>query len=138
MNILEIPFHRLLNIKRDNFNNYTFKIEERSEYLNHLGTIHASAQVSLAEATSGEFLFQQFHELKNDLIPVIRKTEMRYHKPANGELFSKASFSTSGKKEILTELNTRKRALVKVKVEVFDSQKNKAATAVFDWFIIKK
>ena len=138
MDILAIPFHRFLNIKKDNIYEYIFKIDERPEYMNHLGTIHACVQLSLAEATSGEFLLQQFHELKNELIPVVRKTEVKYHKPANGELFSKASFVATGKEQILTELNTRKRALLKVKVEVFDIEKTKAATAVFDWFIVKK
>lgn len=138
MDILAIPFHRFINIKKNENDDFIYKIEERPEYSNHLGTIHACVQVSLAEASSGEFLLQQFNELKNDLIPVVRKTEVKYHKPANGELFSKASFVSNDKENILTELNSRKRSLVQVKVEIFDTEENKAATAIFDWFIIKK
>ena len=138
MDILAIPFHQFLNIKRNISDDFIFKIDERPEYSNHLGTIHACVQLSLAEATSGEFLLKQFDELKNELIPVVRKTEVKYHKPANGELFSKATFVSTNKENILTDLNTRKRALVQVKVEIYDSEKNKAATAIFDWFIIKK
>lgn len=138
MDILAIPFHRFLNIQRNENDDFIYKIEERPEYSNHLGTIHACVQLSLAEATSGEFLLQQFNEIKNELIPVVRKTEVKYHKPANGKLFSTATFVSTDKEKILTELNSRKRALVQVKVEIFDTEKNKAATAIFDWFIIKK
>ena len=138
MDILAIPFHRFLNIKRNESDDFIFKIDERPEYSNHLGTVHACVQLSLAEASSGEFLLNQFDELKNELIPVVRKTEVKYHKPANGELFSKAAFLSTNKQNILKELNSRKRSLVQVKVEIYDTEKNKAATAIFDWFIIKK
>lgn len=138
MDILAIPFHRFLNIKRNENDDFIYKIGERPEYSNHLGTIHACVQLSLAEATSGEFLLKQFNELKNELIPVVRKTEVKYHKPAKGELFSKATFVSTNRANVLIELNTRKRILVQVKVEIYDVEKNKAATAIFDWFIIKR
>ena len=97
MNILSVPFHQFINIKRSENENYIFTIEERPEYLNHLGTIHACVQLSLAEATSGEFLLNQFIELASEVIPVVRKTEVKYRKPANGNLFSKATFSMNKK-----------------------------------------
>jgi len=105
MDILAIPFHRFLNIKRNESDDFVYKIDERPEYSNHLGTIHACVQLSLAEATSGEFLLRQFNEIKNELIPVVRKTEVKYHKPANGELFSKATFVSNDKEHILSELD---------------------------------
>lgn len=137
MDILDIPFHRFLNIKNHPGNDYIFEAEERAEYLNHLGTIHACVQLSIAEASSGEFLLQQFTGLSSVLIPVVRRTAAKYHKPANGTLYSKASFESTSKSEVLNELQSKKRALLKVKVEIFDGQKNKALTAVFDWFITK-
>jgi hypothetical protein len=137
MDILDIPFHRFLNIKNHNGDEYIFETDERPEYLNHLGTIHACVQLSLAEASSGEFLLHQFFEFKSELVPVVRKTEAKYHRPANGSLYSKASFESSNKLDVLNELVRRKRVLLKVKVEIFDHQKNKVLTAIFDWFIIK-
>jgi hypothetical protein len=139
MDILEIPFHKYMNIKkviRDK--DLIFRIEERPEYLNHLGTIHACVQLSLAEATSGEFLLHNFRCQESGLIPVIRKTEAKYHRPANGELFSKAEFFSPTRLEALVELNEKNRTLIKVKVEVNDSEKNKVLTVIFDWFIIRK
>jgi hypothetical protein len=138
MNILDIPFHKYLNFKKNISNEFIFIAEERPEYLNHLNNIHACVQLSLAEASSGEFLLNEFYELRNELIPVIRKTEAKYHKPANGTLFSKARFNSDTKESILSELIQKKRAIIKVKTEIFDQQKNKSLTATFEWFITKR
>ena len=58
MDILAIPFHKFLNIKKHAGDDYIFEADERPEYLNHLQTIHACVQLALAEASSGEFLLQ--------------------------------------------------------------------------------
>ena len=138
MDILSIPFHKFLNIKRFDGNDYIFKIEERPEYFNHIGTIHACVQLSLAEATSGEFLVQQFSDYQKELIPVVRRSEVKYQKPATGDLFAKAEFLSTNRKKVLIEFNTKKRTLVRVKVDVYNTEKDKTLTAIFDWFIIKK
>jgi hypothetical protein len=138
MNILDIPFHKFLNFKKYSVDEFIFIAEEKPEYLNHLNNIHACVQLSLAEASSGEFLLNQFFELRNELIPVIRKTEARYHKPANGSLYSKASFDSVSKETVLNDLVQKNRVIVKVKTEIFDGQNNKSLTATFEWFITKK
>ena len=56
MDILSIPFHQLLHIERNQDDAFIFQMKERPEFNNHLGTFHACAQLSLAEATSGEYL----------------------------------------------------------------------------------
>jgi len=137
MDILAIPFHQFLNIKRSESDDFIFRIEEQPEFLNHLGTIHACVQLSLAEATSGEFLLNQFNDLKNELVPVVRKSEVKYHKPANGMLFSKATFASSNRENALIELETKKRALIQVRVDVYDEKNMNMLTAIFEWFILK-
>jgi hypothetical protein len=138
MNILDIPFHKFLTFKKHEGDEFILMAEERPEYLNHLNNIHACVQLTLAEASSGEFLLDQFYELRNELIPVIRKTEAKYHKPANGTLFSKVAFDSMSKEHVLNELLQKNRVIVKVKTEIFDQQKNKSLTATFEWFITKK
>ena len=70
MDILSIPFHRLLNIEpNQKGGEFIFQIEERPELHNHLGTFHACAQLALAEATSGEFMIQ-FEARKRCIIPI--------------------------------------------------------------------
>ena len=84
IDVLEIPFNKFLGLQQADPNNgYIFKLEPKKEYQNHLGTIHASALFALAEASSGEFLFNQFKDYRLDLIPVVRKVEVKYSKPAN-------------------------------------------------------
>jgi hypothetical protein len=48
MDILAIPFHKFLNIKKHSGDSYIFEAKERPEYLNLLQTIHACVQLSLA------------------------------------------------------------------------------------------
>jgi hypothetical protein len=134
--LFSVPYHIFMRVKKHKGSEYLLEIEERPETLNHLGTTHASVQFFLAEASSGEFLLQEFDKLKG-LIPVVRKAEAKYHRPANGNLYSKTHFETLSKAEVLSELNTKNRVLVKIKSEVFDSNKNKVLSATFEWFLSK-
>lgn len=138
MDILSIPFHKHLNLVRSEKPAYIFETRERPEYYNHLGTIHACVQLALAEASSGEFLIQEFREIQDEVIPMVRKSEARYHSPAKGNLYARAEFHQTKRKLVAEDLQNRSRALLKVKVEVFDSDNNKSLTAIFDWFVAKK
>ena len=138
MNILDIPFHKYLDLKKSTDPSYIFCTDQRPEYLNHLGNVHACVQLSLAEASSGEFLLMQLFELRSVLVPVIRKTEAKYHKPGNGSLRSKAYFENANREEILAEIMAKGRVLIKVKTEIYDDNNVKSLTAVFEWFIVKQ
>jgi Domain of unknown function (DUF4442) len=138
MDILSIPFHEHLSIRESDDSDYVFKLESNPKFNNHLETIHACAQLTLAEATSGEFLLQEFHKFRTDFIPVIRKTEAKYQKPAIGTLYSRAEFANAEKAGLIDELLTKNRALIRIKVEIFDVEKDKTLTVFFDWFLVKK
>ena len=136
MNVLEIPFNKFIGLQQaDTENDSIFKLEQKKEYLNHLGTIHASALFALAEASSGEFLLNEFKDYKLDILPVVRKVEIKYSKPANETVFSKACIIDSNTKDIINELQIKKRIIVKVRVDIFGNDKEKLFTSVFDWFI---
>jgi len=136
MDVLEIPFNKFLGLQRAYAKNDSIlKLEPKKEYLNHLGTIHASALFALAEASSGEFLLNQFKDYKLDVIPVVRKVEIKYSKPASGTVFSKACITDSKINEIINELRIKKRVIIKVRVDILDNNTEKLFTSVFDWFI---
>lgn len=136
MNVLEIPFNKFLGLQQaDTENDSIFKLEHKKEYLNHLGTIHASVLFALAEASSGEFLLNQFKDYRLDVIPVVRKVEIKYSKPASGTVFSQACIIDSNINEIINELRIKKRVIIRVKVDLFDNDTEKLFTSVFDWFI---
>ncbi|MBA7528676.1 hypothetical protein ES705_20864 [subsurface metagenome] len=136
MNVIEIPFNKFLGLqKADTDDDFILKLEERKEYLNHLGTLHASIMFALAEATSGEFLLKQFKDYKLNIIPVVRKAEIKYSKPGNGTVYSKADFVDTNTNEIIDELNNKKRVIIKVRVDIYNEDLNKLMTSIFDWFI---
>jgi acyl-coenzyme A thioesterase PaaI-like protein len=136
MEILEIPFNRFVSLKYSTNPEYLMMLDNREEYHNHLGTIHASALFALAEATSGFFLQQEFHNLTN-VIPVVRKVETKFKKPATGSIFSKASFVEATPQIIIDELNAKQRALVRVRISLFDSDHKNVMQSDFEWFITK-
>src|SRR5210317_1829859 len=87
----EIPFNRHLDIKKCEGNSeFVLYMDAKANHMNHLETIHASAIFSLAEASSGEFLHVNFDSIRKDVIPVIRKAEVRFRKPVKGRIRSKA------------------------------------------------
>lgn len=136
MDILQIPFHKLLSIsKHSEDDSYIFCMDERPQLLNHLGTIHACAQLSLAEASSGEFLQRTFADLKSEVVPVIRRTEVKYSTPANGSLYSKANFESGSYEAYMEAFQKNKRMIIPLKVEVFNAQKKRTLSALFEWFI---
>jgi hypothetical protein len=137
VDVLNIPFHRLLGLKRTDRLGYVFMMEEQASFLNHLGTIHACVQLSLAEASAGEFLLQEFAGAAEGLIPVVRKTEVKYHKPGNGVLYCKAAFVEIDKADFLKDLQEKGRAQLQVKTEVHNEEGTKVLSAIFDWFIAK-
>ena len=136
MKVLEIPFNKFLGIQNaDDEEAYIFKLEPEDKYLNHLGTIHAGAIFALAEASSGEYLLNQFRDYDLNIIPVVRKVEIKFSKPANGAIYSTASIMEKSVDEIVNELSVKQRTLIKVKVDVFSENKEKVFTSIFDWFI---
>ena len=137
MNVIEIPFNKFLGLQKvDTDDDFILKLEERKEYLNHLGTLHASTLFALAEATSGEYLLNQFKDYKLDIIPVVRKVEIKYSKPGNGTAYSKADFVDTNTNEIIDELNNKKRVIIKVRVDIYNENLSKLVTSIFDWFVV--
>ena len=139
MKTLDIPLNKHLQFKNaGGTNDYVFSMNPDERHLNHLGTVHASALYAMAEATSGEFLLNEFKENLHEVIPVVRNAEIKYSKPANGEIKSKASLLNSSRSDVLKELNDKKRTIAKVRICLFNEKDEKVLHSVFDWFILKK
>lgn len=137
MNVFELPFNKYIGLEKSSNPDYFLMLNDKKEYLNHLKTVHASALFALAEATSGYFLLSEFQSLDN-ILPVVRTVETKYKKPAQGIVFSKANFVEIEKEKVLEELNIRQRALITVRVQLYDSLGNNVMHSDFQWFIAKK
>jgi len=137
MGIKDIRFHQWLGIE-DAEAPFIFGMQENPDMLNHVGSIHACIQLTLAEASAGEFLRRQFINHAAQLIPVVRKNEGKFSKPANGKLMAMVDFYNCNKDDILKEIESKSRFSIQTKVVLTDESGAKTLTAVFDWFVVKK
>jgi len=115
----ELPFNSFLGIRPVRDSGYLLQLPSGNQYLNHLGTVHASAQLALAEASSGEFLLRHFCSADN-LIPVVRRMEAKFRKPANGRIMSTARAAPEALARLDAELLSKDRSIISVMVEIYD------------------
>lgn len=137
MDVTKLPFNEFIGLKLSDEPNYLLMLDDRAEYLNHLNTVHAGALFTLAEATSGRYLLGQFDKLP-DIVPVVRKVEIKYRKPAIGAVYSNAAFLNTGKSEVLEALAQKGRVLLEVEVSLYDRSGTTVMQAVFEWFVTKR
>lgn len=114
---------------------YLLSMPESPLLFNHLGTIHASAQFALAEASSGEFLLRQFGEDQSQVLAVLRTSDVKFRKPAQGALRASARFADDVADSPSVLLTSRGRAFVSVLVEVTNEQGVVTMTGRYDWFL---
>src|SRR6266849_9241306 len=88
--VTELLFNSFLGIQVATEPSKLLRLPSGDQYLNHLGTVHASAQLALAEASSGEFLLRHFGSAQG-ILPVVRRLEAKFRKPANGVVTSTAT-----------------------------------------------
>lgn len=138
MDNLSIPFHAFLNIQKSDLPEYLLMIGERPEYLNHVGTVHACVQVTLGEASTGQFLHAEMPYVMNgNYMPVVRSSKHKYHQPAHGKLYSKVRLLDAEMSEIEKNIEERGRAIFSMEIKIYDSLNKNTLTSVFDWFIGK-
>jgi len=112
-------------------------LENCVKYQNHLGTIHASAQYALAEASSGEIIERHFGDWQGAYFPVVRRAEVKYKNIAKGKLFSTGFIDADRAIKAQKELSEKGRTLVNVMVKIVDEGKNITLESTFTWFITK-
>jgi len=137
MNVLDLPFNKVLLIKKSDVPDTILMLEDRVKYQNHLGTIHASAQYALAEASSGEVIERNFGEWNGAYFPVVRRVEVKYKNPATGRLFSTGFIDAERAMQAKKELSDKGRTLVDVMVKIIDEGKHITFESTFTWFIAK-
>ena len=82
MQITELPFNHLIGlIQADKGSGFLVFFSNHPQYTNHLGTVHGSALLSLAEAGSGQFLIECLGDFSG-FTPVVRKVEAKFRQPA--------------------------------------------------------
>jgi acyl-coenzyme A thioesterase PaaI-like protein len=136
MDIAGIPFHRLIGIRAPRPGEAAMlALDDGPELHNHLGTIHASAQYALAEACSGAVLLEHLGDLASRVVPVLRRGEVKYRRPARGTLYASAALSAGDEARVRSELATKGRSMVDVAVQVVDAAQAVVLTAALSWFL---
>lgn len=134
LSVIELPFNAFLGVEQAAGESELLRLPAGPQYLNHLGTVHASAQLALAEATSGEFLLRKLGA-DATLIPVVRRLQTKFRQPARGALVSTAAVAPEALVALASELDRRSRTLVSVSVELYDESGGHTLSAEIEWFI---
>lgn len=137
MEITEIPFHKLLKIKKSNKSDGVLELTFCENKQNHIGTFHASAQFALAEATSGFALQQAFPQLVSSVIPILRKADTKFKKPAEFDISAYATIDHAQKEQFLEKIDSKGRATISVLVEVKDQKETVTMVGNYQWYIQK-
>lgn len=114
---------------------HILEMPESPLLLNHLGGIHAGVQFSLAEACSGAFLQMHLPGWQDQVMAVLRTSEVKFRNPAHGCLRASAQFDGASAEALSRQLATRGRALASVLVEVSDTQGVITMTGRYHWFL---
>jgi acyl-coenzyme A thioesterase PaaI-like protein len=116
-------------------NGHILEMPEAPLLLNHVGSVHASVQFALAEASSGEFLLRYLGDTQSQVFAVLRTSDVKFRRPAHGTLRASARFADGIADTLSAELTARGRVLASVLVEVADAQGVITMTGQYDWFL---
>ena len=97
--------------------------------------MHAAAQFALAEAASAECLQRNFGELAGRVFAVVRGVEMKYRKPATGDLFAYGTPDEATRAGLVSELSVRGRTTAVILIDLKDRTGTLTFHGKFDWFI---
>ena len=132
MKATDIPFVNHIGIK-DEHNELSLDFKEN--VLNHIKTIHASAQFTLAETQSGLHLQKLFPELEGKVLPVLRDAQIKYKKPAQEKIIAFSSANEEATEKFRLQFEKKGRGSLQINVEIKDINDVLTCQAVFTWFI---
>jgi acyl-coenzyme A thioesterase PaaI-like protein len=138
MDVTQLPFNRLVGLEAATGDSgYLVCLPDGPQYANHLGTVHAGALLALAEAGSGTFLVQHFG-FREDFVPVVRRLEAKFRKPARGRIFARCLVEAQEVRQWSEELAIRGRIVAPIAVELVDADGVIVLSALVEWFIAKR
>lgn len=134
IDVIHLPFNQLIGLESAAESGFLVSIPDSPKYTNHLGTVHASAVLAVAEAGSGAFLSQQFADYSG-AIPVVRRIEAKFRKPGIGEIFARCIAAPEDVVQWVNELTGRGRVLASLPMEVVDARGTIVMSATVEWFV---
>lgn len=135
MNVIELPFVKKVGVQKGS--DGKLMLEFKEDLCNHIHTIHAAAQFTLAETSSGEVLQELFPDLANKVIPVLRDSQIKFRKPAKSIIYAYPSVSEESQLKFEEQFNRNGRGFISVDVEIKDNDGIVTCTGTFTWFVQK-
>ncbi len=132
--VTQLPFNQHVGILKGSTPGALVELPAGGQYLNHVGTVHAGAQLVLAEACSGEFLLRNLVS-SFGVLPVVRRVEAKFKRPANGRLIANVITPVATIVDAVAVLEQKGRCLVTIAVEIIDESGQSTLAASFDWFM---
>ena len=134
MKASDIPYAKLTGIEQEDTK---LSLDIRKDVLNHIKTIHASAQFTLAETQSGIYLQDVFPELNGKVIPLLREAQVKYKKPAMKKITAYATISNENIEKFKEHFEKKGRSSIVVDVDIKDINDILTCKASFNWFVQK-
>jgi acyl-coenzyme A thioesterase PaaI-like protein len=131
-----VPFagHLSLEITSIAEGEATVVLPERPELTNHVGSQHAGALFTVAEAASGAAFIGAFAERLGEITPLARSAEISYEKIAKGPIEAKAKLGVPAA-EALATLDAEGKVVFPCEIEMTDPSEQRVATATVQWHV---
>src|SRR5262249_14149422 len=137
VDVTELPFNRLVGLEPAAADGFLVTLPAGPQHANHLGTVHASALLAVAEAGAGAFWARHMGDPAG-FVPVVRRLDARFRRPASGRVSARAAIDPAEVARWAAELAARGRVSAVVPVEVVDAAGVVVLTATVEWFIARK
>ena len=134
--IQAVPFAGHLNLEITSIGDgeSVVVLPERPELTNHVGSQHAGALFTAAEAASGAAFVGAFAERLGDVVPLAKSAEIYYEKIANGPIEARGKLGVPPA-EALSTLDDEGKVVFPCEIAMTDSDGNRVATARVDWHV---
>ena len=130
---MKIPFIEDMGMEKHD-NGFLY-LSFNQKLLNHIGTVHASAQFMLAETQSGFYLESMFPEYIGKIVPLLRSSTVKYKHPATKDIYAVATVSKEALEKFESTFLKKGRAIISVNIEVQESDEIITMVGDFVWFV---
>ncbi len=109
-------------------------LPERPELTNHVGSQHAGALFTVAEAASGAAFVGTFAERMGDIVPLAKSAEIAYEKIALGPIEARGRLGI-GQEEALATLDSEGKVEFPCEIVLTDGEGDQVASATVGWHV---
>ena len=133
MDLTALPFNHHVGLRKSSKKDVLLKLSFSPKIENHLGTVHAGAIYTLAEAASGAFLVKH-RGSRSDIGGVVRKATSKYSAPGKSTLRAYAELEPSEVTDAIAKVDARGRASLSVPITI-RSRNAIVGQFVFEWLL---